>query len=108
MEAGKSRSFQRPRAGPWLPLLLVLLAGCASSRARLERALAAHRQPAARSHAPNIGYMVACPDVLDLRVPAHPELSGRREIGPDGRIDLGLLGRLRVEGLPASEIAYRI
>ncbi len=42
-------------------------------------------------------YLVHCPDVLEVTVAGRPDLSGRRVIGPDGRIDLGE-GRLRVEG----------
>jgi protein involved in polysaccharide export with SLBB domain len=43
-------------------------------------------------------YHVFCPDVLLIQVTGRPELSGRRAIDPDGRIDLGKLGRLRIEG----------
>jgi protein involved in polysaccharide export with SLBB domain len=42
--------------------------------------------------------------VLELVVADRPELSGRREIGADGRIDLGDYGKLRVEGRTTPEI----
>jgi protein involved in polysaccharide export with SLBB domain len=43
-------------------------------------------------------YCVHCPDVVELTVDGHPELSGKRTIGPDGRIDLSSKDRLRIEG----------
>jgi polysaccharide export outer membrane protein len=46
--------------------------------------------------------------VLDLAVDRHPELSGKHKIGPDGRIDVGSAGRLRVEGLTVPEIARNL
>ncbi|HMC65903.1 MAG TPA: polysaccharide biosynthesis/export family protein, partial [Gemmataceae bacterium] len=50
-------------------------------------------------------YTVACPDVIDVLVDARPALNGRRVIGPDGCLDLGGLGRLRVEGARLPEVA---
>src|SRR5438477_13207764 len=89
MEAGQSRSFQRPCTRRWLPLLLMLLAGCASRSAVIDRALLARPTSAAYAESPVPPYTVACPDVLDLQVDGVLKLSGPREIGPDGRIDLG-------------------
>jgi len=86
----------------------MLLAGCASRSAVIDRALLAHPTAAAYAESPVCPYTVACPDVLDLQVDGVLKLSGPREIGPDGRIDLGALGRLRVEGLPVTAIANRI
>jgi protein involved in polysaccharide export with SLBB domain len=60
---------------------------------------AAHRRAVASD------YLVGCPDVLSISVPDRPELSGLHEISPDGRIDLGKLGRLRVEGKSTGTIA---
>jgi protein involved in polysaccharide export with SLBB domain len=56
--------------------------------------------------APN--YMVACPDVLDLVIDNHPELSGPHPIGIDGRLDLEPLGRPCVEGLTVMQICEQI
>jgi protein involved in polysaccharide export with SLBB domain len=53
-------------------------------------------------------YLVHCPDVLDLRVRGSWDLTGQRPIGPDGRIDLGSYGRLRVEGRSTAECARLI
>jgi protein involved in polysaccharide export with SLBB domain len=50
-------------------------------------------------------YTIYCPDVLDVAVAAHPELMGQRDVGPDGRIDLGARGRLSVEGGTAADVA---
>ncbi len=49
-------------------------------------------------------YLVRCPDVLDLEVAGRPELTGRRPVGLDGRIDLGSYGRPRVEGKALPQI----
>jgi protein involved in polysaccharide export with SLBB domain len=50
-------------------------------------------------------YQVACPDVLSWSIDGQPDLTGQQAIGADGRIDLGPLGRLRVEGHTLAEIA---
>jgi protein involved in polysaccharide export with SLBB domain len=81
---------------------LGLLAGCACKHGQLERAL----QQAA-SPAPLVGvekYTLACPDVLECSIEGEPDVGGRFTIGPDGRIDLGKLGQLRVEGLTLAEV----
>jgi polysaccharide export outer membrane protein len=105
MEAAQSRSFQRLRPGHWLPFLLILLAGCTCSHAQINRALLAHSDASEQpGNLPQV-YTVACPDVLDLRIAGRSQLSGPRVIAADGRIDLGELGRLRVEGLAVPEIA---
>ena len=108
MEAGQIRSFRRPCSRRWPPLLVMLLAGCASRSAVIDRALLAHPTAAASAESPVSPYTVACPDVLDLQVDGVLKLSGPHEIGPDGRIDLEALGRLRVEGMPVSAIAICI
>jgi protein involved in polysaccharide export with SLBB domain len=53
-------------------------------------------------------YVVLCPDVLDIRLANHPELSGPHPIGVDGRIDLEPLSRPRVEGETTAEIAQQL
>ena len=104
MEAGKTRSFQLPPVRRWLPLLLVMQAGCTLPFAQLDRALLAHPRTAERIQDTATVYTVAFPDVLALQISGRPELSGKRKIGADGRINLGSLGRLRVEGLPLQDI----
>jgi protein involved in polysaccharide export with SLBB domain len=49
-------------------------------------------------------YTVACPDVLDIQVAGRPELCRHQAIGPDGRINLGDTGSLRVEGRTPAEV----
>jgi protein involved in polysaccharide export with SLBB domain len=105
MEAGEDRSAWWPPRGVWLGLLLWLPAGCALCRTPLDCAIPSDKGLAARTENAAEIYSVNCPDVLDVRIDAHPELSGQREIGPDGRIDLGARGRLRVEGRTIAEVA---
>jgi protein involved in polysaccharide export with SLBB domain len=50
-------------------------------------------------------YRVGCPDVLEVAVSQRPELHGRQRVGPDGRIDAGRAGRIRIEGETAAEAA---
>jgi polysaccharide biosynthesis/export protein len=91
-----------------LPLLLLCLAGCVAARSQIQRDLSTG--PGTTPRAPSAGeaYGVACPDVLEIQVQDRPGLCGRRRVGPDGRIDLEELGRLRVEGQPTGEIARRL
>jgi protein involved in polysaccharide export with SLBB domain len=49
-------------------------------------------------------YHVFCPDVLEIRIAGRPDLSGWRAIDAEGRMDLGRLGRLRVEGHTAPQV----
>jgi protein involved in polysaccharide export with SLBB domain len=48
---------------------------------------------------------VSSPDVVQIDVDSHPEWGGRRAVAPDGRLDMGSLGRLRVEGQTTAGIA---
>jgi protein involved in polysaccharide export with SLBB domain len=53
-------------------------------------------------------YLLGCPDVVEVKVIGRPDLGGCHTIGADGRIALGPLGRVRVEGLPVAEAAHAI
>jgi polysaccharide export outer membrane protein len=53
-------------------------------------------------------YRLGCPDEFDLIVADRPGLTGRQFVGPDGRIDLGVLGRVRVEGRTSAEACAAI
>ncbi len=79
-------------------LFVSLLVGCASGPPQFDQALMAEMGSTSRNQGVVQAYHVFCPDVLEIRVTGHPELCGRRAIDPDGRIDLGKLGRLRIEG----------
>lgn len=96
------------RLRPFVPgclfLGLCLLTGCESGRPHLDQALMANLGPAPPGRGLEQQYVVHCPDVLELTVSGRPDLTGRQAIGPDGRIDLGDVGRLRVEGRLAPEV----
>lgn len=82
-------------------LPLALLAGCAANRSHL-----AHTSGAGSRETPfSLSYHVHSPDALELAVSDRPDLSGVQRVGADGRIALGELGRLRVNGYTAPEIA---
>lgn len=99
MQPGKARSS-------WLILLLgVGLAGCAADRASVEKNLMADKQTARLHEGVAEQYRVGCPDVLEIRVGEKPDLSGQYAVGPNGRIDLGDYGSLRVEGRTLAEVA---
>jgi protein involved in polysaccharide export with SLBB domain len=116
MKPGEGRSSWRERrAQAWArwrrvpaflarALLVCALAGCATDRATVEKNLLA-----VRSAGPATGiaeqYRVGCADVLEVRMPNRPELSGQHVVAPTGRIDLGDYAPLRVEGRTLPEIA---
>lgn len=88
-----------------LTLWLVLSAGCASAGPHLDRDLQANKPRMEPDPQVAACYAVGFPDVLEIRVAGRPELSGLKDVGADGRIDLGDLGRLRVDGKTTSEVA---
>jgi protein involved in polysaccharide export with SLBB domain len=108
MEAGGDRPSRQQPVRIGLLLLLGLGAGCASNQAGIERAIMADGSMTARRQTAAEAYAVGCPDVIDVVVDAQPEMSGHKEVGPDGRIGLGDAGRVRVEGLTMSQIRQRI
>lgn len=103
-----AESFQRksmPNARPaWCAALILWSFGCASSPPGLDRALIADPVPLAHEQEVARHYRISCPDLLVLTVEERPDLSGRRRVNPDGRIDLAPLGRLRVEGQSPDEV----
>jgi protein involved in polysaccharide export with SLBB domain len=86
--------------------LIFALIGCAADR-QVKRNLMSGRFSAARGQEVAEKYLVGCPDVLEVSGP-HRDLTGRFAVGPDGRVDLGSLGRPRVEGRTPPEIARLI
>src|SRR5437660_9652954 len=102
MRSGQGRGLWRA----WGPgLVLGLLAGCAAGGPPLDRALLADGGMGPRCRQAGEAYRIGCPDVLEVTVGQRPELSGRRRVGPDGRIDAGRAGRVRVEGQTVAETA---
>lgn len=104
MDAGVGRSALWPWRRVWLGVLLCLPAGCALYRPSIDRAIPADKGLATRKENVAQAYALNCPDVLEVMIDSHSELSGERAIGPDGRIALGKPGRLRVEGHTISEV----
>jgi len=105
MKTGKRWSAWKTRTVVLLLALPMLLhaPGCAKDRVSVEKNLMA-QQSAVRNEGVPERYRVGCPDAVELVVRQRPEFSGRHEIGPDGRIDLGEYGRLHIEGRTTPEI----
>jgi protein involved in polysaccharide export with SLBB domain len=53
-------------------------------------------------------YLVGCPDVLEVAVAGRPDLGCRAPVAVDGCVDLGALGRPRVEGRTPPAIAREL
>jgi protein involved in polysaccharide export with SLBB domain len=103
MKAGKRwSSWKTPATGLALALLAIA-PGCARDRFNVEKNLMSQKSDLHQQEVRD-RYRVGCPDILDVTLPHHPEISGEREIGPDGRMDLGEYGALRVEGRTIPEI----
>jgi protein involved in polysaccharide export with SLBB domain len=66
------------------------------------------RTPPAQHRAVTEGYWVGCPDEIELHIEQRPEFDGRQFIGPDGCIELGRYGKVRIEGLTLRETADRV
>lgn len=71
-----------------------------ASRADLENAAA--------SDAPNGAYILSPGDLVDVTVWGHPELSGKRTIGPDGEIQIPFVGAFRIDGLTAVDAGNKL
>jgi polysaccharide export outer membrane protein len=104
MNAGKGWSS-------WLLLVALasgtLPAGCAIKRGDVEKNLMADKN-SAQPLGEREEYVAACPDVLELNVALRPEFNGKQKIGPDGRVELGDYGKLRVEGRTLTEVANAV
>src|ERR1019366_5242591 len=109
MKTGKRWSSWKARIACLLAALpmLLLAPGCAKDRANVEKNLMA-QQSVQRHEGVLLHYRVGCPDVVEIVVPQRPEFNGKHEIAPDGRIDLGDYGKLRIEGKTSAEIAKLI
>jgi polysaccharide export outer membrane protein len=58
--------------------------------------------------APSGKYVLGSGDVVTVTVWGHPELSGKRVIGPDGEIQLPFVGSFRVAGLNADDASRKL
>jgi protein involved in polysaccharide export with SLBB domain len=74
----------------------------------VDKSLMAERGAAERNEGVAERYRIGCPDVLEVTVVGRPELSGRFRVRPDGRADLGELGKPRVEGRTVLEVARQV
>jgi protein involved in polysaccharide export with SLBB domain len=106
MNAGEARSSWRPLRRPF-PGLLVLglcaaLAGCTTDRAGVKQSL---RSDPSRPITAADNYVVGYPDVLEVRIPNRPELSGRYPVTLTGRLPMDDYGDLRVTGRTLPEVA---
>src|SRR5262249_9534566 len=85
---------------------LALTLGCAGDPFNIDRSCRCDCSAQAGEIAKD--YLVYCPDVLELTIDSRPDLSGIQSVGLDGRISLGSVGLLRVEGLSTTEIGQEI
>jgi polysaccharide biosynthesis/export protein len=105
MNPGEGRSSRLACRWALLLLACALPAGCASDRARVEQNLMALRDDPQRIGGALEQYRVGCSDVLEVRSRGRPEPAGKYMVAPTGRIDLGSLGAVRVEGRTLRETA---
>jgi len=97
-----------------LPLFLLAslalppLTGCTSAPVSVDKSLMAEGGATARNEGVAEHYRIGCPDVLEVTVVGRPELSDRCKVRPDGRVDLGELGKLRVEGQTVTEVTRAV
>ncbi len=102
MQSGRWRWF---RCFSLLAPALGLVVGCASGPKCLDKALLANRDPSAHGSKLSGQYVIHCPDVLEVSIHRHPEWSGLRPVGADGRISLTDHASLRVEGQTTMQTA---
>jgi polysaccharide biosynthesis/export protein len=91
------------RVAAWTLVLLGGGSGCATCPAQLEAAL--NRPVPGRLAEVGAAYTLACPDRMAVTVAGRPELSGEVLIEPDGCAELRGLGRVRVDGATAADVA---
>lgn len=99
MAAGEESAFRRWRRRAWILAWWSCFAGCATDHGLLDLTHSPRVETEGPAAPTGTDYSLACPDVLELAVDGLVAWTGKREIGPDGRIDLGRCGRLRIEGL---------
>ena len=107
MEAGERWTLGKPGcfASRWAWLWLGLLGGCVSTRPALDQAMMAGPTGAPDPAPAAVRYEVGCPDLLEISLPGQ---TVRRAVRPDGRVDLGALGKPRVEGQSLPAVARTI
>jgi polysaccharide export outer membrane protein len=59
-------------------------------------------------HAPQTAYTIGPGDSIAVTVWAHPELSGKHVVGPDGNIQMPFVGSVKIAGLTADGAARKV
>lgn len=114
MKPGEVKSTRKTASPRWrvglslshLTLILVM-AGCAGDRNKVEKNLMADRDNR-RSSGVGEKYLIGFPDVLEIDVAGHPEHSGRLAVGADGQVTAPSGMNLRVEGRTRDDIARAV
>ena len=91
---------------PWLGLMVGVLAstGCAAKNADMLHFLREHEHEVSA-----IEYRIGIPDTVGISAPHVLEIDGEaQQIQPDGKINLRLLGEVKVVGMTAKEIAAKL
>jgi len=129
----RSLVLKRSLAGLTVGVLASLFVGCSSTpdAQSLERSISANSaKPSAlpvapantperletraiddelpQIQAPSGRYILGSGDAVTVTVWGHPELSGKRTIGPDGEIQLPFVGSFRVAGLSADDAGRKL
>src|SRR5688572_5348907 len=96
----KASRVSKRRRGSLVALagLCCALGGCVGDRNLVDNNLKHDRPSATEVLEVAEHYRVGCPDVLEIAVKDRDEFNGHYTVEPDGRINLGRYGRLRVEG----------
>jgi protein involved in polysaccharide export with SLBB domain len=90
------------RAACALVVGLVFACGCATGGPRVHQVMQ-NPNPSPSSTAALEPYTLGCPDVLEVNLRGKHGNPHVGAVGVDGRIELGALGRVRVEGLTAGQ-----
>jgi polysaccharide biosynthesis/export protein len=89
-----------------LVLGALLLCGCAGSHKRIDNAM--QTPPVSRTPFSVEPYTLGCPDVLEVSIIGQTDVPNRCPVGVDGRLELGNLGRVRVEGQTSAQAVETI
>jgi protein involved in polysaccharide export with SLBB domain len=88
--------------------LSLLLSGCVFLHPPIDEALKSPNALVTSEAEVATSYRLACPDTVEISVDGRPASASPRQVGPDGRIDLGPLGKPRIEGSTVSEVSTTV
>jgi protein involved in polysaccharide export with SLBB domain len=112
MDAGRQKHTRQARKVHWacaaFAASLACLIGCTPLAPHVDKYLMADRGLTEREVGVAENYVVGCPDVLAIAIDGLPDFSRRLRVEPDGAVNLGPLGRPRVEGHSVSDMAAMI